>query len=297
MALSPPHSSELILAFPSRHVLLLTLNRPDALNSVTVELADELCAVLDWFEREKELWSVLCPILVPFWCLVDLYRVLVLTGAGRMFCAGADLKGWDNRLVRAASSDQADISANKYGFASISRRLTAKPIIAAVNGGAYGGGMEILLNCDLVVADENAKFALPEVRRGVAAIQGGIPRLAQIAGHQRASEMLLLGKMITAKDAYERFAFINTLTPPSSVLPTALEYAKEIVEKCSPDSVQTTKRALILAEDSNRSVMEAAWSAESNRLFVEDTNLKEGLRAFVEKRTPVWKNPGANAKL
>ncbi|PBK80037.1 enoyl-CoA hydratase [Armillaria gallica] len=279
MALSPPHSSELILAFPSRHVLLLTLNRPDALNSVTVELADELCAVFDWFEREKELW------------------VLVLTGAGRMFCAGADLKGWDNRLGRAASTDQANISANKYGFAGISRRLTAKPIIAAVNGGAYGGGMEILLNCDLVVADENAKFALPEVRRGVAAIQGGIPRLAQIAGHQRASEMLLLGRTITAKDAYERFGFINTLKPPSSVLPTALVYAKELVEKCSPDSVQTTKRALILAEDSNRSVLEAAWSAESNGLFVEGENLKEGLRAFVEKRTPIWKNPGANAKL
>ncbi|KAK0467584.1 enoyl-CoA hydratase/carnithine racemase [Armillaria novae-zelandiae] len=273
MALSPPHSSELILAFPSRHVLLLTLNRPNALNSVT------LCAVLDWFEREKELW------------------VLVLTGAGRIFCAGADLKGWDNRLVRATSSDQAYISAKKYGFASISRRLTAKPIIAAVNGGAYGGGMEILLNCDLVVADENAKFGFPEVRRGVAAIQGGIPRVTQIAGHQRASEMLLLGKTITAKDAYQKFGFINTLVPSSSVLPTALEYAKEMVEKCSPDAVQTTKRALILAEDSNRSVLEAVWSAESNRMFLEGANLKEGLRAFVEKRIPVWKNPGPNAKL
>ncbi|KAK0479854.1 ClpP/crotonase-like domain-containing protein [Armillaria luteobubalina] len=257
MALSPPHSSELILAFPSRHVLLLTLNRPNALNSVTVELADELCAVLDWFEREKELW------------------VLVLTGAGRIFCAGADLKGWDNRLVRAASSDQAYISANKYGFASISRRLTAKPIIAAVNGGAYGGGMEILLNCDVV-------------RRGVQPFKEvRIPRLAQIAGHQRASEMLLLGRTITAKDAYQRFGFINTLVPSSSVLPTALEYAKEMVEKCSPDSVQTTKKALILAEDSN----------QSNKLFVEGANLKEGLRAFVEKRTPVWKNPSTNAKL
>ncbi|KAK0450460.1 ClpP/crotonase-like domain-containing protein [Desarmillaria tabescens] len=279
MSSPPPHSSELILAFPSPHILLLTLNHPGALNSVTSELADELCAVLDWFERERELW------------------VLVLTGAGRMFCAGADLKGWDNRLVRAASSDQADISANKYGFASISRRLTAKPIVAAVNGGAYGGGMEILLNCDLVVADENAKFALPEVRRGVVALQGGIPRLAHIAGHQRASEMLLLGKTITAKDAYERFGFINTLTSSTAVLPTALGYARELVEKCSPDSVQTTKRALILAEDSNRSVLDASWSVESSRLFVRDENLKEGLRAFVEKRSPVWKNPSASAKL
>ncbi|KAK0209338.1 ClpP/crotonase-like domain-containing protein [Desarmillaria ectypa] len=279
MSSPPPHSSELILAFPSPHVLLLTLNRPDALNSVTIELADELRAVLDWFERERELW------------------VLVLTGTGRMFCAGADLKGWDSRLVRAASSDQIDISANKYGFASISRRLTTKPIIAAVNGGAYGGGMEILLNCDLVIADEKAKFALPEVRRGVVALQGGIPRLARIAGHQRASEMLLLGKTIMAKDAYERFGFINALTPPLSVLPTALGYAKELVEKCSPDSVQTTKRALILAEDSNRSVLDAAWSAESSGLFLGGENLKEGLRAFVEKRSPVWKNPSAIAKL
>ncbi|KAG7439357.1 enoyl-CoA hydratase [Guyanagaster necrorhizus] len=279
MPSQPPHSSELVLGFPSPHVLLLTLNRPDALNSVTVELADELRTVLDWFERETKLW------------------VLVLTGAGRMFCAGADLKGWDSRLVSAPSTDQADISANKFGFASISRRLTAKPIIAAVNGGAYGGGMEILLNCDLVVADENAKFALPEVRRGVGALQGGIPRLTQIAGHQRASEMLLLGKTITAKEGYERFGFINTLTPPSSVLPTALGYAKELVERCSPDSVQATKRALILAEGSNRSVLNAAWSSESSGLFIGGENLKEGLRAFIEKRLPVWQNPSVNAKL
>ncbi|KAK0185353.1 hypothetical protein F5146DRAFT_1144555 [Armillaria mellea] len=136
MALSPPHdSSELILTFHSCHVLLIALNGLDALKYVTPELPDKPCAVLDWFEREKKL-------------------VLVLTEAGRVFCAGADLKGWDNCLVLAASSDQADISANKYGFAGISRGLTAKPIIAAVNG-----------------ADENAKFALSEVRRGVAAIQ------------------------------------------------------------------------------------------------------------------------------
>ena len=101
-----------------------------------------------------------------------------------MFCTGVDLKNWNTRASTGAGSDQANIALNRNGFASLSRRLTSKPIIAAVNGGAFGGGMELILNCDLVVAADDAKFALPEVRRGVAALQGGIPRLSQIAGHQ-----------------------------------------------------------------------------------------------------------------
>lgn len=164
---SPPsHSSDFLVEFPIPHVLLLILNRPKALNSVTPQQQQELRLVLDWFDTTDELW------------------VLVITGAGRMFCTGVDLKDWNQRASADTRTDQADIVANTNGFASLSRRDSAKPIIAAVNGGAFGGGMELLLNCDLVVAADDAKFALPEVRRGVSALQGGIPRLTQIAGHQ-----------------------------------------------------------------------------------------------------------------
>ncbi len=138
----PAHASTIILSFPSPHVLLLTFNRPDALNSVTPDMRKDLERVLDWFEAEDELW------------------VLVLTGNGRIFCSGVDLKDWTASLSPTAGTekhDQQSIVDNPHGFASLSRRMTAKPIIAAVNGGAYGGGMEVVLNCDLVVADEKAK--------------------------------------------------------------------------------------------------------------------------------------------
>ncbi|KIY71274.1 ClpP/crotonase [Cylindrobasidium torrendii FP15055 ss-10] len=272
----PPHSNNFLVAFPIPHVLLLTLNRPEALNSVTPQQQQELRLVLDWFDVTDELW------------------VLVITGAERMFCTGVDLKDWNQRASANTRTDQTDIVANTNGFASLSRRDSAKPIIAAVNGGAFGGGMELLLNCDLVVAADDAKFALPEVRRGVSALQGGIPRLTQIAGHQRASEMLLLGRTFSAKEAYAKFGFINFLVPQSSVLSTALDLAKEIVTKCSPDAVQATKRALLLAEDHQASIAGGASSRESDGLFGTEgdaLNMQEGLLSFVEKRAPVWKNP------
>ena len=155
--------------------MLLTFNRPKALNAVNDELRLTVNAVLTWFEEHPELWCV-------GFCRRHsggsdfCYRVVVITGEGSTFCAGADLLEWKRKQERGEAGQTRD-SGMENGFAAISRRNSSKPIIAAVNGSAYGGGVEVLLNCDLVIASEQAVFALPEVKRGVVAVQGGSCRV------------------------------------------------------------------------------------------------------------------------
>ncbi|KAK7051447.1 hypothetical protein VNI00_004421 [Paramarasmius palmivorus] len=259
----PPHSDQILVSFPAEHVLLLTLNRPKSLNAMSPQMARDLQVVLDWFAEEPSLW------------------VVIVTGAGRAFCAGMDLIAWNADQQAGKTNEQTRIMS--HGFGSLSRREITKPIIAAVNGGAYGGGTEIVLNSDLVVAADNAKFGLPEVKRGVYAAAGGIPRLAHIAGHQLASEMLLLGNPISAQDAYSRFGFVNRVVPASEVIPTAVQLAKEVIQN-SPDSVQTTKLGLLMAQkyDHDRVARENMWAPETTRLYHGDN---------IKKRAPKWKNP------
>ncbi|KAK7458768.1 hypothetical protein VKT23_009773 [Stygiomarasmius scandens] len=246
----PSHSSFIQVSFPEQHVLLLTLNRPTSLNAMTPQMAQDIDTLLKWFTDEPRLW------------------IAIVTGAGRIFCAGADLKAWNENKKANDASEQENVMGDCTGFASLSRRQMSKPIIAAVNGGAYGGGMEIVLNCDLVVASEDAKFALPEVKQGVVAAQGGIPRLANIAGHQLAAEMLLTGRTVTAQEGYSRFGFINVVVPPSELLSAALRLAQQINSN-SPDAVQSTKLALLLSQ--NRTYEEALqkhmWTAENSRVY------------------------------
>ncbi|KAF5393433.1 hypothetical protein D9757_000470 [Collybiopsis confluens] len=194
----PAHSEQLLVSFPAEHVLLLTMNRPKSRNAMTPQMQKDLQNVLDWFSQEAGLWR----------------RETVL---------------WNKDQQTGQRSEQERAVANVHGFGSISQRQLTKPIIAAVNGGAHGGGTEIVLNCDIVVAGSDAKFALPEVKRGVVAGAGGIPRLSQIAGHHLAAEMLLTGKVISAEDAHMRFGFVNAVVPPSEILPEALRYAQLIV--------------------------------------------------------------------
>ncbi|KAJ6612661.1 enoyl-CoA hydratase [Mycena sp. CBHHK59/15] len=276
----PAVSEEILFSIPKEHVLLLTLNRPKSLNALTPQMYDDLRRVLNWFEDEPSLW------------------VVIVTGSGRAFCAGADLKAWNKDEQSGKPMEGDDIISNIHGFASISRRESKKPFIAAVNGSSFGGGTEIILNCDLVVASKEASFGLPEVKRGVIAIQGGIPRLARTAGHQLASEMLLLGKTISAEDARNRFGFVNAVVPPSDVLPTAFAFAAQIVAN-SPDAVQSTKKGLLLAQKHSYSEMVATHvrSPETVNTF-QGHNIKEGLKAFNEKRKPEWQNAGTRtAKL
>ncbi|KAJ6588805.1 enoyl-CoA hydratase/carnithine racemase [Mycena capillaripes] len=284
--LTPPAvSEEILLSFPKEHVLQITLNRPKSLNALTPQMTQDLRQVLNWFEDEPSLWCVCHP------------SVVIITGSGRAFCAGADLKAWNRDEQDGKTTSPETIIVNMHGFASISRRESKKPFIAAVNGGCYGGGTEMILNCDLVVASKDASFGLPEVKRGVVAIMGGIPRLSRIAGHQLASEMLLLGKAVTADDAWNRFGFVNAVVPPSDVLPTALDFASQIIAN-SPDSVQSTKKGLLLSQRLSNEGMVAVHARAPETLgFMYGDNIKEGLRAFSEKRSPKWQNPGAKSKL
>ncbi|PPQ66341.1 hypothetical protein CVT24_007178 [Panaeolus cyanescens] len=271
----PAHSEEIKVDFPAPHVLLLTFNRPKSLNAMTPQMTDSLKRLLDWFEKEPELWCVPSSL------------VVIVTGQGRLFCAGADLLQWNKNQQSGNSNEEEDIVGNEHGFGSISRRASTKPIIAAVVGGAYGGGVEMILNCDLVVASEDAKFALPEVKRGVVAIQGGQSfKKIIIVKRRLASEMLLLGRTITAVEARDRFGFVNTLVPARRVLPAALDMAKQIINN-SPDAVQSTKLGLILTQKHNvfDTVSIHASSPESKRVYG-GQNIKEGLKAFAEVCEP-----------
>lgn len=266
----------LLVDTPEPHVLVLTMNRPDVLNAMSPELQEALARELDAFERNDDLW------------------VAIIAGKGRMFCAGADLAAWQKRQATAAAGNEtADLLGDAHGFGALSRRIAgAKPVIAAVHGGAYGGGTEIVLNADLVVAEEDARFALPEALRGVVAAQGGIPRVAAVAGHQLASEMLLTGRAISAKEAYERFRFVNEVVPRGQALPAARALARRVCA-ASPDAVRSSKRALQIARSAPgaESAFEAHARTPEARAVYSGRNIKEGLAAFVEKRKPVWTNP------
>lgn len=263
------------------HVLLILLNRPEAMNAMSKEMEESLTLLLNWFQGNDDYW------------------VAVLSGNGKIFCAGADLVEWLKRdyagLGTQVTSDQERLISMSHGFGSLSRRYTLnKPIIAAVNGGAFGGGTEMVLNCDIVIAEENAKFALPEVKRGVIAAAGGIPRLLRVSGYQLAAEMLLLGRNVSAVEARDRFRFVNEVVPRGKAIEAAIAWALKICEN-SPDAVQATKNGLILGllrGNIEEAYASHAWGEASKKTWVGE-NIKEGLRAFSEKRKPDWGNPSA----
>lgn len=178
------------------------------------------------------------------------------------------------------------------GFAGLSLRHGKKPVIAAVNGPAYGGGCEAVVNCDLVVAASTATFALPEVKRGVTPFGGALPRLIRSAGRQRAAEMALTGRTITAQQFCEWGLCNLVVGEGESVVDKALEYAKMIAAN-SPDSVIVTREGLSMGWD-------GLGVADASRLFFQSMssrlqggggeNMQEGLDAFTEKRTPRWRD-------
>lgn len=263
-----PSAKYCVLSFPDPGILLVTLNRPKDLNCINSTGHAELDSIWYWLDAEPTL------------------NVGIITGTGRAFCAGADLKEWNDSTSSGLKRNPMPPS----GFAALSRRTGRKPVIAAVNGPAYGGGTEIIVNCDLVVAAKKATFALPEVKRGVIALAGALPRIIRTIGRPRAMEMALTGRIVSAEEARE-WGLINKVVGDGEgeVVEAALAYARAIAEN-SPDAVIASREGLKLgwegvgAEEASRMLAET-WFP---RLSAGD-NIKEGLQAFVEKRKPKWK--------
>ncbi|KIP08299.1 hypothetical protein PHLGIDRAFT_104554 [Phlebiopsis gigantea 11061_1 CR5-6] len=244
------------LSSPADHVLLVTLNRPQALNVFNTEMEEDMGRVMQWADDDRYIW------------------VVVLTGAGSAFCAGGDLKPALAAIHTGGPSAPVPPSvffgATDNGFGYLSRRPSGvKPIIAAVNGLTVGGGIEIVLNCDLVVASEKARFGLVEVKSGLVAVHGAIPRLARVAGHQLASEGYLRGRTLSAQEASARFGFINRVVPEDQVLPAAIDMANQAVA-----SAITAGRAA-LRNDPSSEVMGQALEAIRimKRRLIESRNL------------------------
>ena len=200
-----------------------------------------------------------------------------MCGSGPVFCAGADLK--------AIASGRADLTTERGGFAGIVRRERTKPLIAVVEGPALAGGCEIVLSCDLVVAGEDARFGLPEVKRSLIANAGGLLRLPKLLPRNLAMEMALTGDPIDAEAAH-RHGLVNHLSPAGGALDAAVELAERINAN-APLSVRASRRVLTegatMDEDDGFSL-----SREASREVFRSEDFQEGPRAFVEKRPPNW---------
>lgn len=262
-----PREESAVLTERRGRVLLITLNRPAARNAVNLAVALGVGGALEQAEHDRDIWAV------------------VLTGAGDLaFCAGADLKA----VARGESLSPADPVRAAWGFGGYVSHHISKPTIAAVNGFALGGGTEIALASDLVVAAEGASFGLPEVKRGILAGAGGVFRLPAQIPKKVAMEMILTGEPISARRALE-LGLVNRVVPQSEVVDAALALAAKIIVN-APLSVQASKRIADGIVDGRVAAETAAWAlsrAESQALM-RTADAAEGPRAFADKRVPNW---------
>ncbi|MFC8093151.1 crotonase/enoyl-CoA hydratase family protein [Streptomyces sp. NPDC057301] len=238
--------------------LLITIDRPKARNAVNAAVAAGLCAALDQLEADP--------------CL----RVGVLTGAGGTFSAGMDLKA-------ALAGESPEIPGR--GFGGFTQAATAKPLIAAVEGWAMGGGFELALGCDLIVAADDARFGLPEVSRGLIAAGGGVIRLPKRIPHHLAMELLLTGEPVTGEQA-GRLGIANRVVPAGDTVATALQLAERIAQN-APLALAAVKE-LVRAADGACEDWAFAVQARHMAQLAASADVREGMTAFTERRSPVW---------
>ena len=246
------------------HVTIITLNRPDVMNALHSPAHFEMHEALDAFAADPEQW------------------VGIITGAGeRAFSAGNDLKH---------QATGGEMRSPPTGFAGLTSRFDLnKPLIAAVNGVAMGGGFEIALACDIIVAAEGAVFALPEPRVGLAALAGGLHRLPRAIGVKRAMGMILTGRRVSAAEGAD-LGFVNEVVPAAELMAAARRWAGQIAE-LSPMSVRASKEAVFKGLD--EPTLEAAIKGQNrypavSALFTSE-DFVEGPLAFSQKRAPNWK--------
>jgi enoyl-CoA hydratase len=239
-------------------VLVITLNRPDQRNAVNAAMAQGIAAALDELDRDAA------------------YAVGILAGAGRGFCAGMDLKAF----VAGESPYVAD-----RGFAGITQRAAAKPLIAAIEGFAVAGGLEVALSCDLIVAARGARLGVPEVKRSLVAAGGGLLRLPRVLPRNVAMELALTGDPIDAERGFE-LGLVNRLAEPGTALDMALELAAAIAQN-GPLALAATKRILVESVD----WPEAEYFSRQGEIagpVMASEDAREGATAFAQKRAPVW---------
>jgi enoyl-CoA hydratase len=251
--------SEEVLTERCDGVLLITLNRPDVRNAINLPVAEGIAAALDELDRDEG----------P--------SVGVLTGAGKGFCAGMDLKAF--------VSGQRPWVADR-GFAGIVRRPPSKPLIAAIEGFAVAGGLEIALACDLIVAARGAKLGIPEVKRSLVAAGGALLRLPRRIPYHAAMELALTGETILAERAAE-LGLVNRLVEPGDAVEQALRLAAEISVN-APLALAASKRILQEQYDWSAAEMWEAQSAIAEPVYLSE-DAREGATAFSEKRPPVWR--------
>ena len=252
---------ETVLLEQRGNVLVIRLNRPAARNAVNGPVAVGIEAGIDRLEAEDSLW------------------VGVLTGTREFFSAGADLK-----LINAGKGEE--MFTARGGFAGIVQRGRVKPLIAAVEGPALAGGLEIVLSCDMVVASFQSRFGIPEVKRSLLAAAGGVFRLGQVLPRNVAFEMGLTGDPIDAERAYS-LGLLNALSEPGQALEGALDLAGRVCAN-APIAVRRTRELMVeLRGADDAAGMRRSGEALAGLFSTED--FSEGLNAFIEKRPPRWK--------
>lgn len=248
------------------NVALITLNRPEARNAVDGAVSTAVGDALQRAQDDSEVWAV------------------VITGAGdKSFCAGADLKAISRR------ENLFHPQHPEWGFAGYVRHFIDKPTIAAVNGTAFGGGTELALASDLVVAQDSAQFGLPEVKRGLIAAAGGVFRIVDQLPRKVAMRLLVTGDPISAAEAL-RWGLINEVVPDGTVVEAALALAERMTVN-APLAVQASKRVAVGVDDGTITADEIGWTRTTREIgaLMRSEDAKEGPLAFAEKRQPVWK--------
>ncbi|WP_417321506.1 enoyl-CoA hydratase-related protein [Erythrobacter aureus] len=242
------------------HCMVVRLDRPDAANALDVETCASMSCTFDQFAEDPDL------------------HVAVVTGAGeRHFCAGLDLRTMQpgQRVVLPPT-----------GFAGLTSRLIHKPVIAAVNGTALGGGFELALACDIIIADPDACFGLPEPRVGQAALAGGLIRLSLSIGKHRAMDIILSGRTITGKEGSE-MGFVSRLSAPGAALEKALDVAQDIAA-AAPLAIQASKAVALTHERAQHLLAIQEKPPKAVEVMLDSKDAQEGAAAFLAKRTPHW---------
>jgi enoyl-CoA hydratase len=253
------HEAAAVLTERRARVLIITINRPDQRNAVNAAVAQGIAGALDALDADVEL------------------SVGVLTGAGKGFCAGMDLKAF-------VAGERPHVEGR--GFAGITLRSAEKPLIAAIEGFAVAGGLEVALACDLIVAARGARLGIPEVKRSLVAGGGALLRLPRTVPRNAAMELALTGDPVAAERAYE-LGLVNRLTEPGDALQSAIQLAETIAAN-GPLALAATKRIMVESADwpdaeffeRQRAIVDPVFASEDAR---------EGATAFAERRAPVWK--------